>query len=166
MHAGAIEAINGAEVMGILVCSGAARDAPTRSVPAARLYGDYARMLMADDADVLRVVLPNHKHSDAAVSALKAGKHVLLEKPLGLSVARCDAEIAASSRTGRLVAVNPRTARLQAMGRRVCLGVARGTRPVAAAVSVTPETAVDRFLPLDTPCELQLLCAPARSPQW
>jgi len=28
------------------------------------------------------------------------------------------------------------------------------------------ETAVDRFLPLDTPYELQLLCAPARSPQW
>jgi len=28
------------------------------------------------------------------------------------------------------------------------------------------ETAVDRFLALDTPYELQLLCAPARSPQW
>jgi len=166
LHAGAIEAINGAEVMGILVGSGAARDAPTRSVPAARRYSDYARMLMADDADMLRVVLPNHKHSDAAVSVLEVGKHVLLEKPLGLGLAQCDAEIAASSRTGRLVAANPRTACRQAMGRRVCLGAARGNRPVAAAVSVTPETAVDGFLPLDRPCELQLLCAPARSPQW
>jgi len=35
---------------------------------------------------------------------------------------------------------------------------------VVAALNL--ETAVDRFLPLDTPYELQLLCAPARSPQW
>ena len=35
-----------------------------------------------------------------------------------------------------------------------------------AAKAMILETAVDRFLPLDTPYELQLLCAPARSPKW
>jgi myo-inositol 2-dehydrogenase/D-chiro-inositol 1-dehydrogenase len=55
---------------------------------------------------VVNVVLPNHLHAQAAVDAMEAGKHVFLEKPLGLSLEQCDAVAQAAQRTGRLVAVN------------------------------------------------------------
>ena len=44
-------------------------------------------MLAASDVDVINVVLPNHAHAQAAIDAVNAGKHVVLEKPMGLSLA-------------------------------------------------------------------------------
>ena len=57
------------------------------SLPGARLYDDYTQMLAASDVDVINVVLPNHAHAQAAIDAVNAGKHVVLEKPMGLSLA-------------------------------------------------------------------------------
>lgn len=106
MHAQAIRAIDGAEVVAVLARSEAAHQAAATDIPGARLYGDYADMLRAADIDVVHVVTPNHTHAQAAIEALQAGKHVVLEKPLGLTLAECDAVQAASERSGRLLAVN------------------------------------------------------------
>jgi myo-inositol 2-dehydrogenase / D-chiro-inositol 1-dehydrogenase len=106
MHARAIEAIDDAEVVAILVRSEASRAAAAQAVPAARLFDRYEQLLEIDGVDVVNVLLPNHLHAEAAVAALEAGRHVLLEKPLGLSLTQCDAVADASRRTGRLVAVN------------------------------------------------------------
>ena len=106
MHARAIKAIDGASVVAVLARSDPARQAATADNPGARVYADYAEMLRAPDIDVVHVLLPNHLHAQSAIAALEAGKHVLLEKPLGLTTAECDAVQSASERTGRLVAVN------------------------------------------------------------
>jgi myo-inositol 2-dehydrogenase/D-chiro-inositol 1-dehydrogenase len=106
MHARAVAAIDGAKIVAVLARSEESRQAARQALPDARLVRDYAALLTADDVDVIDVVLPNHAHADAAVAALDAGKHVLLEKPLGLTLAECDAVAAASRRSGRLVAVN------------------------------------------------------------
>jgi myo-inositol 2-dehydrogenase/D-chiro-inositol 1-dehydrogenase len=106
MHAKAIEAIDGAQVVAVLARSDAARRAALDAVPNARLFDDYGAMLRDDDIDVVNVVLPNHLHAQAAVDALAAGKHVFLEKPLGLDLAQCDAVADAVQRSGKQVAVN------------------------------------------------------------
>lgn len=106
MHATAIRAIDGAQVVAVLARSEAARRAAAEAVPAARLYDDGAAMLRDDGIDVVNVVLPNHLHAQTAIDALAAGKHVFLEKPLGLDLAQCDAVAAAARRAGRQVAVN------------------------------------------------------------
>lgn len=106
MHARAIRAINGAEVVAVLARSPLARAAASTEIPGVRLYEDYAQMLGDDGIDVVHVVLPNDAHARAAIDALDAGKHVVLEKPLGLTLAECDAVVAASARSGRLLAVN------------------------------------------------------------
>lgn len=49
--------------------------------------------------------LPTHLHAETTITALKAGKHVLLEKPLALSVADCDDMIATAKETGRTLMV-------------------------------------------------------------
>jgi len=106
MHARAIAAIDGAEVVAILARSEASHAAAAQAVPTARLVDSFEQLLTIDGVDVVNVLLPNHLHAQAAVAALEAGRHVLLEKPLGLSLAQCDAVVDASHRTGRLVAVN------------------------------------------------------------
>ena len=56
--------------------------------------------------DAVAITVPNDLHSAFAVLALDAGYDVVLEKPLGLDLAQCDAVVAAAARTGRKVAVN------------------------------------------------------------
>lgn len=106
MHAQAIRAIAGAEVVAVLARSDAARAAAAGAVPQAVVVDDLEQLLRLDGIDVVNVTLPNHLHAATAVRALEAGKHVFLEKPLGLDLAECDAVIEAARRTGRQVAVN------------------------------------------------------------
>jgi len=71
-----------------------------------RLYTDYEKMLAeGDDIHAVAVVLPNTLHRDGTVASLEAGKHVLCEKPLTLTLGETRDIIAASDRTGRVVQV-------------------------------------------------------------
>ena len=49
-------------------------------------FTDYGDLFDSDEIDAVVVVLPDHLHRDAAVRALEAGKHVLLEKPMATNV--------------------------------------------------------------------------------
>jgi glucose-fructose oxidoreductase len=57
---------------------------------------------IADDPaiDIVYVVLPNSMHAEFSIRAAKAGKHVICEKPMAVSVAECDAIIAACEAAG------------------------------------------------------------------
>jgi len=61
-----------------------AREASARySIP--RSYADYHELLEQPDIDAVTIALPNHLHAPVAIEALKARKHVLLEKPMAMS---------------------------------------------------------------------------------
>lgn len=56
---------------------------------------DYHDLLKRRDIDVIDIVLPSGQHADVGIEAAKAGKHVLVEKPIDVSLRKADALIAA-----------------------------------------------------------------------
>ena len=82
--------------------SRAAAYCATHGVPQA--FGSYEALLAAPDVDVVYIAVPNHLHAEWAVKALQAGKHVLCEKPLALSLEEVDAIAAAAASSGRIAA--------------------------------------------------------------
>lgn len=69
-----------------------------------RAYGSYEALLADPEIDVIYNSLPNHLHAEWTIKALRAGKHVLCEKPLALALDEVDAMIAASKETGKVLA--------------------------------------------------------------
>jgi len=63
-------------------------------------YEQFDELLTSDVVDALYICLPNHLHRDYATRALKAGVHVLCEKPLALSERDCLQMADAAAATG------------------------------------------------------------------
>ena len=83
---------------------------PAKAQALAGRYGaaahtDLAAVLRRDDVDAVSVCTPSGLHADGAVAALDAGKHVVVEKPLDVSLAAADRILDAEKRSGRTVAV-------------------------------------------------------------
>ncbi|MCA9049876.1 MAG: Gfo/Idh/MocA family oxidoreductase, partial [Planctomycetaceae bacterium] len=73
-----------------------------------RAYTDLDAMLADPDVHVVNVCTPSGAHRDLAVAAAGAGKHVVVEKPLEITLARCDDIInACRSNNVRLCAIFP-----------------------------------------------------------
>ena len=65
-----------------------------------RHYPDYRQALEDDAVDAVVVVTPTAYHKDIAVAAADAGKHILCEKPMAMTVTECDEMIAAAEKNG------------------------------------------------------------------
>jgi predicted dehydrogenase len=65
---------------------------------------DFREVVSRNDIDLVSVCLPPSVHAEAAVAALEAGKHVIVEKPMASSLEECDAMIRAAEKSGRLLA--------------------------------------------------------------
>jgi len=71
-------------------------------------YDTMTKLADNPDIDVVYVVTPNALHADSTIKAAKAGKHVLTEKPMEVSVDRCQQMIDACRAANRLLAVGYR----------------------------------------------------------
>ena len=65
-----------------------------------KAYGSYEALLADPEIDAIYNPLPNHLHVPWSIKAAEAGKHVLCEKPIGLSVAEARELMAVRDRTG------------------------------------------------------------------
>ena len=83
--------------------------------------GELERVLEDRAIDLVDICLPPHLHAEAATAAMRAGKHVVCEKPLVPSLAEADALLAVAGETGRMLVpvfqyrYGPATAKLRAL---------------------------------------------------
>ncbi len=69
-----------------------------------RAFGSYEELLADPDIEAVYISVPNSLHVAWTIRAVEAGKHVLCEKPLALTLEEVDQVIVAAERTGRVVA--------------------------------------------------------------
>ncbi len=68
-------------------------------------FSDASQLIAQADVDVIDVCLPSYLHARYAVEALQAGRHVLCEKPMALTVDEADRMVAAARRAGRTLMI-------------------------------------------------------------
>jgi predicted dehydrogenase len=105
-----------------------------------RAYGSYEELLADPDIEAIYNPLPNHLHVPWSIRAVEAGKHVLCEKPVGMSVAEVRELIAARDRAGVrvgeafMIRSHPQWIRVRELVRSGAIG---DLRAVVAAFSYT-----------------------------
>lgn len=104
-HAAAIAKTAGAELAALCVKSEASATRARQEHPNAWITNDYRELLARPELEVVDIVLPTDLHREVAVAALAAGKHLLLEKPMGLHLEDCRAILKAQRESGRLLAI-------------------------------------------------------------
>ena len=64
------------------------------------IYTDYHALIREADIDAVDICLPHHLHADAILAAIAAGKHILCEKPMCISITQADQIVEAVDRAG------------------------------------------------------------------
>lgn len=104
-HAQAISKNPEAQLVAITAASGASRLEAARQYPQAQIFETVSAMLEGADFDILDIVTPSHTHREIALAAIAHRKHLLLEKPMALSLADCRAIFDAAAAAGTHLAV-------------------------------------------------------------
>ena len=66
-----------------------------------KVYADVDALLSDPDIDAVSVCMANAFHAEISIKALRAGKHVLCEKPMAVSLEECEAMVAAARESGK-----------------------------------------------------------------
>ncbi len=73
--------------------------AATRDFPKIETYSSLTEMLTKSAVDLVTLITPHNTHAKLALQALKAGRHVICEKPMAITTAECDAMITAARKS-------------------------------------------------------------------
>jgi len=95
----------GAPVVGISASTPARAKEAAAALGVARAYDTSEQLVTSDEVDVVHICTPNGLHAELAELALRAGKHVVCEKPLTTGSASASALAALAAETGLVAAV-------------------------------------------------------------
>jgi len=105
LHLNALAQLPGASIAGMADIA-AERGAARAAEFGCPFFTDHRAMLDAVRPDVAVICTPHPYHAALTIDSLEAGAHVLVEKPIAVSVGEADAMVAAADRAGRILAVN------------------------------------------------------------
>jgi predicted dehydrogenase len=124
VHARALRLL-GVPLRGVVASTAERSEAAAGHFGVDRVFHDAAALIERSEADTIHVCTPNHLHRPLVEQALAAGKHVICEKPLGISLAEAS-RLARLAREADRVAAIPFAYRYHAMTReaqaRACTG--------------------------------------------
>ena len=90
-----------AELVAVASPQHAASFAEQHEIPSA--YSDYRELLQNKDIDVVDICIPNDLHCQVVLEAAKAGKHIIIEKPLCMTLEEADQMVEACQKAGVLL---------------------------------------------------------------
>ena len=70
-----------------------------------KAYASYEELLADPEIVAVSVCAANHAHAEISIAALKAGKHVLCEKPMAVTLEECEAMVAAAKESGKYLMI-------------------------------------------------------------
>lgn len=73
--------------------------------PDAKVYTDYKELLKDESINNVRVLTQNNMHAQISIDAMRAGKHVMCEKPMAMNYAEAKEMIKVSKETGKLLTI-------------------------------------------------------------
>jgi len=92
-----------AQVIGIASRSAQAAESAAKQLGLPKSYASYEAALQDPEVDVIYNALPNHLHVEWSIRAMQAGKHVLCEKPISLTLEGCHQMIQARDKAGVMI---------------------------------------------------------------
>ncbi|MBK7455732.1 MAG: Gfo/Idh/MocA family oxidoreductase [Anaerolineales bacterium] len=104
VHAFPLHTIENVEVKAVCDIKPVAREAAARLFNC-DAYEDYHDLLKRDDIDVIHVMTPHYLHAPMVIDAANAGKHVLSEKPMSITIEDAKAEIDAGRKNNVTIGV-------------------------------------------------------------
>jgi predicted dehydrogenase len=100
----------------------------------AAAHGSYEALFADREVDAVYISTPHTSHHAETIAALRAGKHVLVEKPMAVSTAQAEEMVAEARRAGRVLLeafmyrVHPQTRRIEETLKRGAIGEVRVIR--------------------------------------
>jgi predicted dehydrogenase len=109
-HIDAVRRLGDVDVVAIAGSSKESAERKAREYKVDRAYGDYHALIADPDVDVIHNTTPNHLHLPVVMAVLKAGKHVISDKPLALNPEESHAmrDAAVAAKVGHVVTFNYR----------------------------------------------------------
>lgn len=104
-HAGAIMRIDDAELVAVADLIVDRAKAVADKVGVRKVYSSDVELVADPDIDVVCFATPSGMHAEHAIRAMQAGKHVIVEKPMEISLDACDRMIQVAQETGRKLSV-------------------------------------------------------------
>lgn len=105
-HIEALRRLGNIEVVALAECSNDVAKSKAGMLGIDRHYSDYRELLKDRQISSVHICSPNYLHYEMAKAALKAGKHVICEKPLAVSVAQAEELVELAEKSGLFNAVN------------------------------------------------------------
>lgn len=105
VHVRACAATRDIELVAICDTQKAKLEGVLREYTVPHAVTDYREVLAMADVDAVIVALPNYLHAPITIEALKAGKHVLVEKPMAMDAKEAAAMLAARDQSGKVLMV-------------------------------------------------------------
>ena len=106
-HLPALKALNRVDIVAFcdLILEKAEKAAKEYGTPDAKVYTDYKELLKDESIDVIYVMTPNRSHAPISIDAMKAGKHVMCEKPMAKTAAEAREMVKTAKETGKKLTI-------------------------------------------------------------
>ena len=105
MHIACLKKIPGVEIVAACDIKESVAEAAAEKHDIPHVFTDYKKLLKLKEIDAVSVCTPNFFHAEPAIAASRAGKHVIVEKPMAMNAREAQAMVDAAKKARRVLVI-------------------------------------------------------------